>query len=102
MYTTVEGVPQLKRLMSEMQRKDSSIIFHLTNKFTRPRPCTINNVNEDFPNEAHLLQGFFYYIKSPKQMIYMFDVTMALTDIEIKQRIKSYLNAKKVYEWHCN
>ena len=92
-YTTIEGIPLIRKLMKEMQRKDPSIVFYPTNKITRPQPRTINNVDEDFPkeHEAHLFQEFFYSIKTPKQMIYKFDVTMQLTDIEMKNWMKSYL-----------
>ena len=98
-YTTIEGIPLIRKLMKEMQRKDPSIVFYPTNKTTNPQPRTINNVEEDFPNEneAHLFQEFFYSIKTPKQMIYKFDVTMVLADIEMKQRMKSYLNMNRLY-----
>ena len=83
--------------MKEMQQKDSLIVFYPTNKHTRPRPRTINNVKEDYQNEAHLFQEFFFSIKTSKQMIYKFDVTMMLTNIKMKQRMKTYLNANRLY-----
>ena len=40
-YTTVKGITKLKKMIIEMQQKDSLIISHPTNKYSQPRPISL-------------------------------------------------------------
>ena len=72
-------------------------MFHPSNKYLFPKPCTINNVSKEFPQHEHKFQEFFHIIQNSKQTKYVFVVTMLLSDVELKQRMKYYLASSKLY-----
>ena len=92
-YTDVNSIALLKKMVMEMQQKDQSIIFYPTNKRSRPQPCNIHFVEEDFLDKMYKFQEFFYTINNNNQTKYVFIVLTILTNVELKRQMKCFLDA---------
>ena len=96
-YTNYESMQEARKLTTEMQKKDPTIVFYPLNKYSYPQPRTINNITDNFLHKEHQFQEFFYTIRNNNQTKYVFIVTMVLFDTELKQEMKYYLESNKLY-----